>query len=227
MSPCSDKFYWTDRRLRTLVNTYYMYLEDLNRGQGTIEKNGKTCLADLKRKLRWKITIPMLKSRLEKFFSDYADKRNDYLAFRIRIGKDMRFLFDRLVEFDNYDLYAKKVTTSSRSRGTSSGLSSSSRSFRMSQTDRRKVQSMAQMDEVTLELAKLGLNLNEDQLATAILKLTKTDNIKVKSHLKSVKSTEELYDLVLKWAELHYPQLKARRGVLETRLRHLIRFPLA
>lgn len=34
-----------------------------------------------------------------------------------------------------------------------------------------------------------------------------------------------VYDLVMKWAEVHYPRLEERRGVLETRLRHLIRFP--
>lgn len=38
-------------------------------------------------------------------------------------------------------------------------------------------------------------------------------------------SEDAVYDLVLKWAEVHYPQLKERRKVLETRLRHLIRFP--
>ncbi|KAK1378169.1 BTB/POZ domain protein POB1 [Heracleum sosnowskyi] len=36
---------------------------------------------------------------------------------------------------------------------------------------------------------------------------------------------EDVYDLVIKWAELHYPQLEERREILETRLRHLIRFP--
>ncbi|KAL8103143.1 BTB/POZ domain-containing protein At2g46260-like [Apium graveolens] len=38
-------------------------------------------------------------------------------------------------------------------------------------------------------------------------------------------SEDVVYDLILKWAEVHYPQLEERRGVLETRLRHLIRFP--
>lgn len=40
-----------------------------------------------------------------------------------------------------------------------------------------------------------------------------------------VPSEDVVYDLVLKWAEVHYPQLEERRGVMETRLRHLIRFP--
>ncbi|KAK1378182.1 BTB/POZ domain-containing protein POB1 [Heracleum sosnowskyi] len=40
-----------------------------------------------------------------------------------------------------------------------------------------------------------------------------------------VPSENDVYDFVLKWAELHYPQLEERRGILETRLRHLIRFP--
>ncbi|KAK1378168.1 BTB/POZ domain-containing protein POB1-like [Heracleum sosnowskyi] len=38
-------------------------------------------------------------------------------------------------------------------------------------------------------------------------------------------SEDVIYDLVMKWAEVHYPQLEERRKVLETRLRHLIRFP--
>ncbi|KAL8103144.1 BTB/POZ domain-containing protein At2g46260-like [Apium graveolens] len=38
-------------------------------------------------------------------------------------------------------------------------------------------------------------------------------------------SEDVVYNLVLKWAEVHYPQLEERREVLETRLRHLIRFP--
>lgn len=40
-----------------------------------------------------------------------------------------------------------------------------------------------------------------------------------------VPSEDVIYDLVLKWSELHYPQLEERRQVLETHLRHLIRFP--
>lgn len=40
-----------------------------------------------------------------------------------------------------------------------------------------------------------------------------------------VPSEDDLYDFVLKWSELHYPQLEERREVLETHLRHLIRFP--
>ncbi|WOH12239.1 hypothetical protein DCAR_0831741 [Daucus carota subsp. sativus] len=40
-----------------------------------------------------------------------------------------------------------------------------------------------------------------------------------------VPSEDVLYDLVLKWSELHYPQLEERREVLETHLVHLIRFP--
>ncbi|KAK1378173.1 POZ/BTB containing G-protein 1 [Heracleum sosnowskyi] len=38
-------------------------------------------------------------------------------------------------------------------------------------------------------------------------------------------SEDVVYDLVLKWAEVHYPQLEERRKILETRLCHLIRFP--
>ncbi|KAK1369933.1 BTB/POZ domain-containing protein POB1-like [Heracleum sosnowskyi] len=40
-----------------------------------------------------------------------------------------------------------------------------------------------------------------------------------------VRSEDVLYDLVLKWAEVHYPEVEERREVLETRLRQLIRFP--
>lgn len=40
-----------------------------------------------------------------------------------------------------------------------------------------------------------------------------------------VTSEDVLHDLVLRWSEIHYPQLEKRREVLETRLCHLIRFP--
>lgn len=35
---------------------------------------------------------------------------------------------------------------------------------------------------------------------------------------------DDVYDLVLKWAQKHYPQLNERREILDTRLCHLIRF---
>lgn len=40
-----------------------------------------------------------------------------------------------------------------------------------------------------------------------------------------VASEDTVYDFVLKWARNHYPKLEERRGVLGTRLGHLIRFP--
>lgn len=40
-----------------------------------------------------------------------------------------------------------------------------------------------------------------------------------------IASEDAVYDFVLKWARLHYPDLKERREVLATRLGRLIRFP--
>ncbi|KAI4370293.1 hypothetical protein MLD38_018660 [Melastoma candidum] len=40
-----------------------------------------------------------------------------------------------------------------------------------------------------------------------------------------IASEDAVYDLVLKWARIHYPKLEDRRGILSSQLERLIRFP--
>ncbi|KAI4372624.1 hypothetical protein MLD38_010831 [Melastoma candidum] len=40
-----------------------------------------------------------------------------------------------------------------------------------------------------------------------------------------IASEDAVYDLVLKWARIHYPKLEDRRGILSSQLEYLIRFP--
>ncbi|KAK1354234.1 hypothetical protein POM88_047490 [Heracleum sosnowskyi] len=161
-------YIWTDERLQVLITTFWTHVQSEKTYRSHSEllnylKQPLLKLADeeandfpTENDISEKLT-DLANCYKFKGSSDYKDKRNDHRAFRIRIGKDMRFLFDRLVEFEDYELYD---TTFSRSTRSSSRLSSSSRSLRM--TDRRKAESMAEMDQVSVELGSLGLLLSED-----------------------------------------------------------------
>lgn len=143
-----------------------MCLRDLESEKGSTENYGKTCLADLKKKLRWKIKNRYLEYKLDRIFSDFEMQGDNYRAFRIRIGQGVRPLFDCLVQRGDWKLYEKKDFTSPRSQ---SRGSSSSRS-RMSTAAIEKANIKVEMDQVSLELMDLGLK--EDQCGLAILKLT-------------------------------------------------------
>lgn len=86
MCPGRGHYYWTDRRLQVLVNTYYMYLREYksdSRGEGSGEKSSAQCLAYLKKSLDGNVSIPKLKSQLNKIFDDYEEMVSCFLCFLV------------------------------------------------------------------------------------------------------------------------------------------------
>jgi hypothetical protein len=71
-------FYWTDKRLQHLVNSYYLLLDNLKS-----DSSGQSCLTTLKRKLGWDVTIPELRSMLDTIFNDYEEKVSCFLCFLV------------------------------------------------------------------------------------------------------------------------------------------------
>lgn len=147
---------------------YHSSLQDFAYGQGTTEKNAKKFLSVLKTRLGWNnLDMRALKFKLLKMFTDYENvpQGNNYRTFRIRLGKNARCVFDQLVARDDYALYCKVDTTSSRTR-----TNSSKSRHTLSNADLREAENKAAMNDVALELEKLALN--DDQMGHALFKLT-------------------------------------------------------
>ncbi|KAK1352082.1 hypothetical protein POM88_053796 [Heracleum sosnowskyi] len=126
--------------------------------------NGKIFLAELKRRLPYKVNIKDIRSKLTMIFHEYQCKRSGYRSFRIRIGKDVCYIFDQLVAHKDYAIFEKTDETSVKSCGTSSSKRS------CTNADIRNAERKADIHRVALELE--DLELNEDQIGSALFKLT-------------------------------------------------------